>query len=153
VGNRKADQTLTLSWPGREVVRREASKITAAEMIARFEDLEKRHPMATAVNIVVDNATYNRVAAVREWLAREGWLPHPVALSAARRPQSEPDRAAVVVLQKNTLWNTHYPTFAVFRGAIHRFFDNIADRQAELVSLITDTVHLIGEPNTQISTA
>jgi len=60
-----------LSWPGREVVRREASKITAAEMTARFEDLEKRHPMATAVNIVVDNATYNRAAAVREWLARE----------------------------------------------------------------------------------
>jgi transposase len=54
--------------------------------------------------------------------------------------------------KKKTLWNTHYPTFAAFRGAIHHFFDNIAERQAELVSLITDKFYLIGEPNTQIST-
>lgn len=150
----RANVTLNgaLSWPGREVVRREASKITAAEMIALFEDLEKRHPTATAVNIVVDNATYNRATAVRDWLAREGCRTRLHYL-----PPYAPNLNLIERLwwffKKKTLWNTYYPTFAAFRAAIHHFFDNIAERQAELVSLITDKFHLIGEPNTQISTA
>ncbi|MCW3473281.1 IS630 family transposase [Limobrevibacterium gyesilva] len=67
----RANVTLNgaLSWPAREVVHRAASKITAAEMIALFQDLQARHPTAIAVNVIVDNATYNRAAAVREWLA------------------------------------------------------------------------------------
>jgi len=54
------------------VVTREADRITAAEMVALFEELAQRHPAAVAINVVLDNATYNRAAAVREWLAVPG---------------------------------------------------------------------------------
>ena len=52
-----------LSWPGREVVTREADTITAVEMIALFKEVAARHPTATAISIVVDDAIYNRAAA------------------------------------------------------------------------------------------
>ncbi|WP_424138237.1 IS630 family transposase [Roseomonas chloroacetimidivorans] len=88
-----------LSWPGREVVTREADRITGAEMIALFQDLAARHPQAEAISAVVDNATYNRAASVREWLAAEG-VPRQAGLPAALRSQPQSDRAAVMVLQE-----------------------------------------------------
>jgi transposase len=61
-----------LSWPDRAVVHLEAEKITSAAMIALFETLAARHPTATAINVVLDNASYNRSAAVKDYLAGEG---------------------------------------------------------------------------------
>ena len=60
------------SWPDRQVVKHEAERITGAEMIALFEDLAQRHPTPEVISVVLDNATYNRAAAVREWLAQPG---------------------------------------------------------------------------------
>lgn len=54
-----------LSWPGREVVTREAQKITGPEMVAFLQDLDARHPQAKTIHIVLDNATCNRAATVR----------------------------------------------------------------------------------------
>jgi len=61
-----------LSWPDREVVHLEAEKITSEAMIALFETLAARHPTATAINVVLDNASYNRSAAVKAYLAEQG---------------------------------------------------------------------------------
>lgn len=36
------------SWPAREVITREASKITNPEMVALFAEIEARHPIAAA---------------------------------------------------------------------------------------------------------
>jgi hypothetical protein len=60
-----------LSWPDRDVVHLEAERITSEAMIALFEKLAARHPSATAINVVLDNASYNRSAAVKEYLAGE----------------------------------------------------------------------------------
>lgn len=43
-------------WPDRTAVHREAEGITSAEMILLFEDLLARHPTATAIGVVMDNA-------------------------------------------------------------------------------------------------
>jgi transposase len=141
-----------MSWPEREVVRREAKTITAAEMIALFQDLEARHPTATAISVVLDNAKYNRAAAVKEWLAREGCRIRLIYL-----PPYAPNLNLIERLwwffKKKTLWNTYYPTFAAFRTAIERFFETLDQRSAELASLITDKFHLIGHLTPQISTA
>jgi transposase len=141
-----------LSWPGREMVRREANKITAAEMIALFQDLEKRHPTATTINVVLDNATYNRAAAVREWLAGEECRTRLVYL-----PPYAPNLNLIERLwwffKKKTLWNVYYPTLAAFRTAIERFFDTLGQRGDELASLLTNKFHIIGHPKSQIPTA
>ena len=150
----RANVTLNgaLSWPGREMVTREADRITGCEMIALFEEIEKRNPTATTINIVLDNATYNRAAAVREWLTRDGNRTRLVYL-----PPYAPNLNLIERLwwyfKKKTLWNTYYPTFVAFRNAIRHFFDTIAERKADLATLITDKFHLIGETKIQIPAA
>ena len=61
-----------LSWPDREVVHLEAEKITSEAMIALFDRLAARHPTAETIHLVLDNASYNRSAAVKGYLARDG---------------------------------------------------------------------------------
>ena len=112
-------------------------------MIALFQDLAARHPQAVAVTVVLDNATYNRAAAVREWLATEGCRVRLVYL-----PPYAPNLNLIERLwwffKKKTLWNVHYPTLADFRIGIRSFFSNLAQWKAELASLITNRFHLIG---------
>ena len=49
-------------------------------MITLFERLPAQPPPATAINPVIDNASYNRSAAVKDWLARDGCR---IAMAAA----------------------------------------------------------------------
>jgi hypothetical protein len=58
-----------LSWLDRAVVHREAARITRAEMILLFNDLQARHPTQTAINVVLDNARYNHSAEIKAYLA------------------------------------------------------------------------------------
>lgn len=138
-----------LSWPAREVVTREASKITGPEMVAFFQDLAARHPTAEAITIVLDNATYNRAAVVREWLATPGCRIRLVYL-----PPYAPNLNLIERLwwffKKKTLWNTHYPTLADFKAAIRTFFADLQPWKAELASLLTNRFHLIGAERIQI---
>jgi hypothetical protein len=60
-----------LSWPWREFVHRQAERITSAEMILLFKDLEARHPTASAIRVVLDNARYNHSKVLKAWLARD----------------------------------------------------------------------------------
>jgi transposase len=149
----RANVTLNgaLSWPGRKVVRRHADKITAVEMIALLEELQARHPGATAITVILDNATYNRAAALREWVAAEGCKIRLVYL-----PPYAPNLNLIERLwwffKKTTLWNTYYPTFAAFKAAINHFFDTIHHKADQLASLITDKFHIIGNSLTQIPT-
>jgi transposase len=131
-----------LSWPDRTVITREASLITGAEMVAFFTQIEAAYPTARRITLVVDNATYNRAAVVREWLARPGCRVRVVYL-----PPYAPNLNLIERLwwffKKKTLWNTHYPTFAEFQAAIRHFFAEIGRWSEELASLLTDQFHII----------
>ena len=150
----RANVTLNgaLSWPAREVITREAPLITGAEMVAFFEQIQTHYPLARTIHLVLDNATYNRAALVREWLARPGCRVRLVYL-----PPYAPNLNLIERLwwffKKKTLWNTHYPTFAAFRTAIRGFFNDLSPWKDELASLLTNRFHLIGDPTTQISAA
>lgn len=141
-----------LSWPGREVVTREADKITAVEMIALFTQLAARHPTATAINVIVDNATYNRAAAVRDWVANTDGRVKLVYL-----PPYAPNLNLIERLwwffKKTTLWNTHYPTLADFKAAIRGFFTTLSTRKHQLQTLITNKFHFIGSEPAKIPSA
>lgn len=135
-----------LSWPAREVITREASKITGPEMVAFFEQIEARYPAARRITLVVDNASYNRAQVVREWLARPDRRLRVVYL-----PPYAPNLNLIERLwwffKKKTLRNRHYPSFAEFREAIRGFFAKLGQWQAELASLLTSRFHVI-EPKT-----
>ncbi len=141
-----------LSWPAREVITREATKITGPEMVAFFAQIEVRYPAARRITLVADNATYNRAAVVREWLARPDCRVRVVYL-----PPYAPNLNLIERLwwffKKKALWNTHYPTLADFRSAIREFFANLGRWKAELASLLTSRFHLIGHKPAQISAA
>jgi transposase len=72
-----------LRWPDRTVVYREAEKITSAEMIRLFEDLQALHPTSTAIWVVLDNARYNHSKELKDWLSGEG---SRIRLVYAKRP-------------------------------------------------------------------
>jgi len=133
-----------LSWPDRAVVHQQAEKITSVAMIALFDALAARHRGAATINVVLDNASYNRSAAIKAYLARDGC---PIRL--VYLPPYAPNLNLIERLwwffKKKTLWNAHYPTLAAFKAAIEEFFDNVAAHGAELASLITDQFHFVGE--------
>ncbi len=131
-----------LSWPGRDVVTQEADRITAAEMIALFAALGERHPAAPVISVVLDNATCNRAAAVREWLASSGSRVQLVFLPP-RAPNLNLIERLWWFFKKKTLWNAHRPTLAEFKAAMRGFFDTLGDRKAELETLPTNRFHLI----------
>jgi transposase len=138
-----------LGWPGREVVAREAEKITGPEMAAFFQHLAARRPKAEAVTVVLDNATYNRAATVRDWLASPGCRVRLVYL-----PPCAPDLNLIERLwrffEKHTLWNRHCPTLADSKDAIRAFFADTERWKGELASLITDNFHFINAERTRV---
>ncbi len=99
--------------------------------------------MATAISVVVDNATYNRAAAVRDWIATTAGRLRLVYL-----PPYAPNLNLIERLcwffKKKTLWNVHYPTLADFKAAIRGFFQTSPNRKNELITLITNRFHFIG---------
>jgi len=138
-----------LSWPERELVYLEAEKITSEAMITLFERLEARHPTVPAITVVLDNASYNRSAAVKAWLARGGCRIQLVYL-----PPYAPNLNLIerlwLLLKKTTLWNEHDTTFATFKAAIAGFLDTLGGRREQVVSLITDRFRFIGVSKSQI---
>jgi len=132
-----------LSWPDREVVHLEAEKITSEAVIALFDRLAARHPAAAAITLVLDNASYNRSAAVKDYLARDGCRIRVVYLPAYS-PNLNLIERLWWLLKRTTIWNQHYPTFAAFKAAIDGFFAGLGERHAQLVSLITDRFRFIG---------
>ena len=48
---------------------RQAGRITSAEMILLFEDLQARHPAASAIRVVLDNTRYYHSKELKAWLA------------------------------------------------------------------------------------
>lgn len=137
-----------LSWPDRQVVHHTAEKITSAAMIALFEDLQARHPTASAISVVLDNARYNHSVALRAWLAGEGCRIRPVYLPAYS-PNLNLIERFWRLLKDAVLRNAYFPTYAAFKAAIDGFFATLDDYRAQIESLITDHFHFIGKQNPQ----
>jgi transposase len=138
-----------LSWPDRTVVHLEAEKITSQAMITLFDRLAARHPMAAAIEVVLDNASYNRSAAIKAYLARDGCRIRLVYLPAYS-PNLNLIERLWWFLKKTTLWNEHYPTFAQFKAAIDGFFEKLPTYREQLTSLLTDRFRFIGVSQSQI---
>jgi transposase len=137
-----------LSWPEREFVHRQVDLITSAEMILLFRDLQARHPTATAIRVVLDNARYNHSKELRAWLACDDCRIEPVYL-----PPYAPNLNLIErfwsLFKKVAIQNEYFPTFADFRAAVERFFANLGCYRADIESLITDRFHFIGKLNPQ----
>lgn len=135
-----------LSWPGREFVHRQAERITSAEMILLFQDLQARHPTASAIRVVLDNARYNHSKELKAWLACDDCRVEPIYL-----PPYAPNLNLIErfwsLFKKAAIQNEYFPTFAHFRSAVEGFFANLDRYRADIESLITDRFQFIGKLN------
>ncbi|TCZ64980.1 transposase [Roseicella aquatilis] len=130
----------------------EAKGITRPEMVAFLQDLAARHPETETIHGVLDNATCNRAATVRAWLAMPGCRLRLVYLPP-HAPNPNLTEWLRWLFKKTPLRNHHYPTLAEVRAAIHAFFADLTPGREELVSLITNRFHFIGAEPTQIQAA
>ena len=138
-----------LSWPGRDFVHRQTTgRINSAEMILLFEDLQARHPAATAIRVVLDNASYNHSKEVKAWLACDDCRVELVYLPAYA-PNLNLIERFWWLFKKTAIYNAYFPTFAEFKAAVEGFFARLDDYRSELASLITDKFHFIGKFNPQ----
>jgi hypothetical protein len=104
-----------LSWPAREVITHEATKITGPEMGAFFAQIEARYPFARTLTLVITRPTTGLRSCASG--SQEPAPPGARRLPAALGAEPEPHRAAVVVLQEDGAWNTHCRSLADFRAA------------------------------------
>jgi transposase len=138
-----------LSWPGRDFVHRQTTgRITSAEMILLFEDLQARHPAATAIRVVLDNASYNHSKEVKAWLACDDCRVELVYLPAYA-PNLNLIERFWWLFKKTAIYNEYFPTFAEFKAAVESFFTRLDHYRGELESLITGKFHFIGKFNPQ----
>jgi transposase len=137
-----------LSWPGREFVHRQTGRITSAEMILLFEDLQARHPTASAIRVVLDNARYNHSKEFKAWLACDDCRVELVHLPAYASNLNLIERFWWL-FEKTAIYDEYFPTFADFKAAVEGFFARLDDYQDEILSLITDKFHFIGKLNPQ----
>jgi transposase len=132
-----------LCWHDRTILHREEEKITGAAMIDLFEDIAARHPTASAIWVVMDNATYNRSRALKAWLGREGCRITPIYL-----PSYAPNLNMIErfwrFMKSKVLDNKYFPRFVDFGRAFNEFFDNIGRWNSELESLLTPKFHFPG---------
>ena len=127
---------------------RKADKITSAEMIKLFDHWQARHPTASAISVVLDNARYNHSAEIQAYTSREGCRIKLVYLPAYA-PNLNLIERFWWLFKKKTLYNEHFPTFAEFKAAVDKFFANLASYRGEINSLITGAFHYIGVQNPQ----
>src|ERR1700722_18369416 len=137
-----------LSWPGREFVHRQTGRISSAEMILLFEDLQARHPTATAIRVVLDNARYNHSKELQAWLACDDCRVELVHLPAYA-PNLNLIERFWWLFKKTAIYNEYFATFADFRAAVEGFFARLDNYRDEIESLITDKFHFIGKFNPQ----
>ena len=138
-----------LSWPGREFVHRQTTgRITSAEMILLFDDLQARHPAATAIRVVLDNASYNHSKEVKAWLACDDCRVELVYLPAYA-PNLNLIERFWWLFKKTAIYNEYFPTFAEFKASVEGFFARLDAYRDEIESLITDKFHFIGKFNPQ----
>jgi transposase len=137
-----------LSWPGREFVHRQTGRITSAEMILLFQDLQARHPTASAIRVVLDNARYNHSKKLKAWLACDDCRIEVIYL-----PPYAPNLNLIErfwgLFKKSTIYNEYFPTFADFKAAVDGFFSRLDDYRDEILNLITDKFHFMGKLNPQ----
>jgi transposase len=137
-----------LSWPGREFVHRQAGRITSAEMILLFKDLQARHPTASAIRVVLDNARYNHSKELKAWLACDD-----CRIEVIHLPPYSPNLNLIErfwwLFKKSAIYNEYFPSFADFKAAVDGFFARLGDYRDEILSLITDKFHFMGKFNPQ----
>ena len=124
-----------------EVIIRTDDTINTQSTLKLFETLEQKHPNAEAIFITLDNAKYYKNGLVYEYLKTS-------KIKLLFMPPYSPNLNLIERLwkfmRKTILYNKYYEKFADFKVEVMRFFENIAQLNDKLSTLLTKNFQIIG---------
>ena len=123
------------------VVRYDA-RIDAESTIRLLEERVRRHPAATTIHVICDNARYYRSRAVRQYLESS-----PITLVFL--PPYAPNLNLIERLwkffKKTIIHNRYFESFDDFTAACKGFFSQAHRHQDALRALLTEKFAIVGE--------
>jgi transposase len=139
-GRKRVNLNGALNAETHKVVVRQDSSINAQSTISLFKQLEKLHPKAEKIYVILDNAGYYRSVLVREYVENS-------KIELLFLPPYAPNLNLIERLwkffKKKVLANRYYESFLEFREACETFFKKISCFKSELKSLLTDNFQII----------
>jgi transposase len=123
-----------------DVIAHECESVNAESTKALYQAALDRHPKAKCIYIISDNARYYRNRTLTQWL--EGTKIKQIFLPAYS-PNLNLIERIWRFLRKKVINTGFYRTKELFRQAVMKFFENIADCRHELETLLTLNFRLI----------
>lgn len=124
-----------------EVIIRTDDTINTQSTLKLFDTLELKHPNAGAIFITLDNAKYYKNGLVYEYLKTS-------KIKLLFMPPYSPNLNLIERLwkfmRKTILYNKYYEKFADFKIEVMRFFENIAQHNDKLSTLLTKNFQILG---------
>ena len=115
--------------------------VNAQSTIRLLKKIERKHPEAANINVVIDNARYYRCTLVKEYLVDS-------RISLVFLPAYSPNLNLIErlwkVLNRMVLYNVYYEKFEDFRNAILGFFRNRRKYRAEIGRILNFKFQIIG---------
>lgn len=123
-----------------QAVVRDDETLNADSTVALLKTLERKHPLAGRIYVVVDNARYYRSRIVKQYVKGS-------RIKLIFLPPYAPNLNLIERLwkyfRKVVLYNRYYPTFAEFREACMEFFANLRDHRAALRTLLAENFQIL----------
>jgi transposase len=123
-----------------DVIAHECKSVNAESTKTLYQAALDKHPQAKCIYIISDNAKYYRNKALTEWL--EGTKIRQIFLPAYS-PNLNLIERLWRFLRKKVINTGFYRTKELFRLAVMKFFENIADYRQELETLLTLNFRLV----------
>jgi transposase len=124
-----------LSYPEKELIFTEAESINSQAVITLLEEIKFQHQAGQIINIVLDNATYQKSILIKDYIAdnpniRLHYLP-------AYSPNLNLIERIWKFMHKRVTNNRYYEHFENYRYQLLSFLRNIQEYKSDLDSLIT----------------
>ena len=124
-----------------EVIIRTDDTINTQSTLKLFETLEQKHPNAESIFITLDNAKYYKNGLIYAYLKTS-------KIKLLFMPPYSPNLNLIERLwkfmRKTILYNKYYEKFADFKLVVMQFFENIAQHNDKLSTLLTKNFQIIG---------
>jgi transposase len=124
-----------------EVITRQSDRVNSSSICQLLHAIRAKNPSGELIQLIMDNAAYNRSSRVKELAAELGialiYLP-PYS------PNLNPIERLWKFFKKKVLYNKYYETRSEFECACTNFFRYIRKYRNELSTLLTDEFHVLG---------
>jgi len=123
-----------------QAVVRDDEALNADSTVALLKTLERKHPLASRIYVIVDNARYYRSRVVKQYVKGS-------RIKLIFLPPYAPNLNLIERLwkyfRKVVLYNRYYATFAEFKQACLGFFANLRNHRAALRTLLAENFEIL----------